>query len=506
MEYNNSKQERKMKIKLISYIIFLLGLSLGLALETNLRLLQSKENGSVLIFPIIRKEGKYFINMAVGSALQNITMMIDIAAPQSLIYANRINPLSNATELVYDVNLSNSYLSNSSNSSIDKFYYSGNDRSATNGTISLDDFRLLDINSNTTFITGYRFILNQDDINLRNADGVLTLASVRNIKNSPDADISLLNRLSLDKNTNNSFILINNDETEQDSYLAFGDLEVIKENPLFINLNNINLSDTFDVSSCDVIQNNTYLTSLWSCSLSGVSFKFEDKTEVDATSLTANRYVILDTSIDNILVPTQATIVVIGNDKPVLLIDYLLSNFEAAAGCKILHNSQINYSFTDTYYDSMLSFKFIECSEEPENIQEIGLSINGISYKIDDLFSEIDYVDASGNSTTVYIFDILFYHTWKDNTLINDANNSYWILGNNFLNSFNAIAFDEKNKKIFFFPDNSESSRPNQGSLIVLVFLVPYIIYRRRRKVMMEKLQYEIIYKKMNEISRDYSK
>lgn len=509
-----------MKIKLISYFLFLLGISLGLDIEKNLRLLQSNKDNSVLIFPLIREEGKYFINVKVGSAMQNITMMIDIAAPQSLIYAKIIDPLSNATELVYDVNLSTSYLTLSSNSSIDKFYYSENDRTATNGTLSEEDFTLTDINSITTVITGYKFILNKDDINIRNADGVLTLAPVGNIKNSASADISLLNRMSLHKNTKQSFVLINNEETVQDSYIAFGDLELVKENPLFLNLNNIDLSDTFYVSSCDVIQNNTYLTSLWSCSLSGVYFEFEDESEVDATSSAINTYVILDTSIDNILVPTQATIVVSDSDKPILLIDYILKNLEITAGCKIQNSTQTNYSFSDTYYDSMLRFKYIECSEEPGNIEEMGLNINGIDYEIDNLFSEIDYVDASGNNKTVYIFDILFYLTWKDNSVINDPNNSYWIIGNNFLNSFNAVAFVSDDKKIFFFVDHSEGPNPHQGSLmsffflslfcviilIALVFLVPYLIYRRRRKVMMEKLQYEIIYKKMNEISRDYSK
>lgn len=43
-------------------------------------------------------------------------------------------------------------------------------------------------------------------------------------------------------------------------------------------------------------------------------------------------------------------------------------------------------------------------------------------------------------------------------------------------------------------------------ALILIFILIPYYFYRRRKRLLMEKLQYEIIYKKMEDITKECSK
>jgi len=149
--------------------------------------------------------------------------------------------------------------------------------------------------------------------------------------------------------------------------------------------------------------------------------------------------------------------------------------------------------------------------------------LNGIAYKfsLEELFSEYSVKNENDqNYKYTYHFKMFFYST-NNNSMI-----SYWVLGNLFMKKFDSISFDSDSNRILFsggsttnlteFTHDINEIEPIFSFfllsiifvviLIIIVLLVPYILYRQKRKAQMEKLQYDVIYKKMDDISKELTK
>jgi hypothetical protein len=502
--------------------------------DQNLRTLESFQEDSVLIFPLIRKNGKDLINISIGTQRQNVDLIIDTAASNSLIYSNRVDTITNLNKCVYNKTLSDSFSSlGSINGKLEKFY----DESVFNGVISSDKIYIQSniddktkIN-NVVEISDYEFLLNEEDTKIRDYDGIFSLSRTANIKfnESGEKKISLLKKISLEHKIKESFMILNSksDEKTKFSYLAFGNFSKIKDNPSLDNLNTFNISD---VSSCelatDKIPDN--FKHLWGCSLSELSLDIDtpDNSENSLDKIKSkmnNTYIIIDTSLDTqILIPDNTKLNFTDhNDQSLYLIEYLLNKL--GSNCKIKENKP-----NEEKYKQQILYKTIQCTEKPKDIQGMSLNINGHAHNLTDLFVEVEELienDANKNGIKqkIYNFQISFYQIINpnpDEKNEGSSENYYWILGIKFIYHLAAIGFDEEDKKIFFFHKNVHDIINDEESLlsffvlsllcvillIIIAFLVPYILYRRSRRAMMEKLQYEIIYKKMNDITREYAK
>ena len=511
---------RKSIVLFFINILFSLG---GDILNQNLRTLGSSHEDSVLIFPLIRKNKKDLINISIGRKMQNVDLVIDTAASNSLIFSNRVDNFSKINKTVYNKTQSESF-SSSINTKLEKFY----DNSVFKGLISSDEIYMkssFDKNktniSKLVEVSNFEFILNEEDIKDRDYDGILSLSRAANIK-SGEKKISLLKKISSEHNIKESFMILNSN-SDENSYLAFGNYSNIKEYP---NLENFNAFNISNVSSCnlatDIIPNN--FNHFWRCSFSDLSLNIFTETSdnpIEKNKSKMNKtYIIFDSSLDiQILIPHNTKFnSTIENDQSIYLIDYLLNKL--GSNCKIKENKS-----DEGNYEQNIIYKTIQCIKKPKEILGISLEMNGHEHNLTDLFSEvIDNISNNAESKQIFFnFEISFYKILNPYAIDENEGsspNSHWIVGKKFLNQLAAIAFDEEDKKIFFFHKNLEDTLNNEESLlsffvlslicviilIIIAFLVPYILYRRSKRAMMEKLQYEIIYKKMNDITREYAK
>ena len=106
----------------------------------------------------------------------------------------------------------------------------------------------------------------------------------------------------------------------------------------------------------------------------------------------------------------------------------------------------------------------------------------------------------------------------------NKQNFPYVILGNAFMRTSNGIIFDDENAEIYFvlksdrIPINIQSvikdKREKRGVLfflftiigvafvILLALLIPYFFYWRSRRKMLDRLNYEIIYRRVDDVKQ----
>jgi hypothetical protein len=173
-------------------------------------------------------------------------------------------------------------------------------------------------------------------------------------------------------------------------------------------------------------------------------------------------------------------------------------------------------------------------------------NFNNDKYKIFSLNSSIkdsnntlnitEILNNSNDYTYIFEYNIVFYdeksiinfmkeksHLLKNDNIFEYENNPV-ILGTTFILHFNQIFFKESENMIEFFGGeiiNLESLLDNEDNgffssfifstlsvilLILLIIFVPYYFYRRRKRILMEKLQYEIIYKKIEDVSNEWFK
>ena len=107
----------------------------------------------------------------------------------------------------------------------------------------------------------------------------------------------------------------------------------------------------------------------------------------------------------------------------------------------------------------------------------------------------------------------------------NKKDNNYMVLGNVFLNQLDGIIYNDPEAKIYFIvketniPINIQSvtkdKREKRGVLfflftiigvafvILLALLIPYFFYWRSKRKMLDRLNYEIIYRRVDDVQKE---
>lgn len=142
-------------------------------------------------------------------------------------------------------------------------------------------------------------------------------------------------------------------------------------------------------------------------------------------------------------------------------------------------------------------------------MKTFSIVLNGFVYTLSDtsLFSEDE---------SAFYLNIMF---------ANKKDNNYMVLGNVFLNQLDGIIYNDPEAKIYFIvketniPINIQSvtkdKREKRGVLfflftiigvafvILLALLIPYFFYWRSKRKMLDRLNYEIIYRRVDDVQKE---
>jgi hypothetical protein len=246
--------------------------------------------------------------------------------------------------------------------------------------------------------------------------------------------------------------------------------------------------------------NNFIIPRVWNCRISHILFD----SDIDNfnKSLEFVHSAVIDSSIDYIVAPNKKLNI---DNNDIYLAELLIKN--SSSYC----------NFNTTYIESLT---FIECIFENNveinkintftKINPMNIIINGYAYPINPEYHLID----SNKTHSIYFYNIIF----------SNIKNNLWSLGTPFLSNFKGILFDDNENKIEFYGNKFYNFTQFANDelfdykpiisfftvsvvlviiVILLVLAIPYYLYRQRRRMMMEKLQYEVIYKKMDDISKE---
>ena len=328
-----------------------------------------------------------------------------------------------------------------------------------NDNIKLNEIEFIELNKNDFF----NKIINFNN----NINGILSFSRIN--LNDEDYNENLILSKLYDKNIIDSFSLkfnFNNSNT-----LLIGSIDSFQ-------------SEEF-TTNCMLYNNEEDIYDKFSCKSFYIIFNTNSFDSNEENSyLKSSFYILFEPLINNIIFPLS-----IINE----FIEKLLTkNYKNFCEIKDLNNEDIKY---------LICLK----SEIIKIINNIYfyIIINGFGYKIngENLFIEYD--------ENYYKLDILFIE-----------NNNYIVLGKIFLNNLNEIIFNINNKKIYFNNKNlpinfnfSYDKNENKNyliyALILLIFiilcaiLIPYFFYRRFKKKMLDRLIYDIEYKKVENIKNN---
>ena len=327
-----------------------------------------------------------------------------------------------------------------------------------NENFILNEIEFIEINKNDFF----NKILNFNN----NINGILSFSRI-NLKDEDYNENLILSKL-YDKKIIDSFSLKFNFNSNN---LLIGSIDSL-------------FSEEF-ITNCMLYNNDKDIYDKFSCKSFYIIFNTDNFDSNEENLYLKNTfYILFEPLINNIIFPLS-----ILNE----FIEKLLTkNYENFCEIKELNFEDIKY---------LICLK----SEIKKIIQNIYFYIilNGFGYKIngENIFIEYD--------ENYYKLDILFIE-----------NNNYIVLGKIFLNNLNEIIYNINNKKIYFFNKNipinfniSYDKKENNNyliyALILLIFiilfaiLIPYFFYRRFKKKMLDRLIYDIEYKKVEEIKNN---
>jgi hypothetical protein len=503
-----------------------------------------------VIFPLLNIGNKFFIDISIGEKYNNVSLLLDTNSPLSWIYKNDKNG-----NILYDITNSTSYQYLFKNEKIDKFDFilSTNQSNVVFwGNLSYDKVAVEKFNNTTKSsieFLNYAFILSEyfsflslDEKQESKQAGTFSIARDNTFKGGDLFSIfKQLKILNLIQKEN--FLLVRKSDKYTynltESFIIFGDYNYYK--------NNLH-SDSQGIKNITLVPNETHycnlfrydhkLSQLWACNISHISLlpinyldNIENNFDQLNMKLQDKSYALFDSAIDEILIPIESKIFyhknstnpenqTISSLESMNVIDYF-SKF-------ILENKNCKLMQFDNYLNSHKSLQTYICKTTPNNnlpdfvknfdLNEYVIVLNGYGYvmKMEELFKK--YYSEVEKSSDYYIFNIMFYPSLV-------TGYSYWYLGNLFLKKFNEIGFSKSENKIEFYKSDNliyNFTRYTKDLIevepivsffllsvicviivILIVLLVPYVIYRQRKRAMMEKLQYDVIYKKMDDITKE---
>jgi hypothetical protein len=512
-------------------------LSFILGLSNLLHIYYSTDLSNLIKIPLKEIQGKLFLDIQIGSNKNNISLLIDTVSSYSWLI-NRTEPkyntFNNSTEF------ENYYYANSSSynsingipdNDFDKFYLS------TNLSISKDKFSFSEeniylinmMNKDNFEINKFWFALK----NIESEDSYSGGISLARHYQKGEESFSIIKHIK--KNNiaqGEDFRLVRTNHSQkirriqelQDTIHNENENFITDFNPyLEIGNNQKNLDDNLVYPFCNLFQYDILFSYLWACNISHIYVndlsEYKKVTNFTEDAIFVNSYALIDTTIDYIIIPKTQIVSIKNsmnsNNKLDLNIFEYFDRFLLNSTCEIYNLTEARQTFLCEYESNNLQGFLNKL-----NFYEISFVLNGygISLTSNKLFRL--YRDSKINSSKYYfIFNIEFYSTQSD------LNFNLWILGNLFLKEFDSILFSESAKKIVFktekfynFTDFTSDIKENNPLfsvlflsvicvilLVLIVIIVPYYIYRKRRRALMEKLHYDIIYKKMDDITKDLS-
>jgi hypothetical protein len=515
-----------------------------------------------VIIPLSEVDNKFYINISIGAHLSNLSLLVDTNSPLSWVYKNDKNG-----SVLYDISNSTSYQSFFNHEKIDKFnlllstnqtevVYGGNlsyDKVAieklnlfsgnnTENNIIPTSISKLDIPNYGFIISDYFSFLSFDEKNESKIEGTFSLARDNTFKGGELFSIFKHFR-SLNLIQKENFMIVRKSDKNtyniSEPFIIFGDYNYYKNN-LYSDsqvVNKVTLVSNV-THYCNLFQYDQKLSQLWACNISHINLlpinnqvNIENNFEQLNMKLQDKSYVILDSAIDETLIPDDSKLFYYKNStneenqtisslESMNIIEYF-SNF-------ILENNNCKLTRLENYLNSQKTLQTFICKTTPSNnlpdfvknfnLKEFVVVLNGYGYvmKIEELFKK--YYSEAEKSSDYYIFNIMFYTSVS-------SENSFWYLGNLFIKKFKEIGFSKSENKIEFYGADNLIYNFTQYTkdlievepivsffllsvicviiLILIVLLVPYVIYRQRKRAMMEKLQYDVIYKKMDDITKE---
>jgi hypothetical protein len=398
---------------------------------------------------------KFYLNISLGTPPQNFTALITTNDYYSIIPVNSTKDQSK----IYNNKESSTF---KTNQIYDYEHY-------TSGELSYDTLIL----ENDIKINHYGFLLTD------NYKPRLSLARGTIKKNKED--FSLIGKLEAGGYITNKNVLIYNDKI----YLGAKEMPFNDMNALY-------------QSNCNLFKYDEIYMTRWACNLSHIIYG--NDVESFSNNITMGYKAVFDIGKSRIVLPDKA----INGKKP----------------WEIIYNSVFEPS-SDGHLcteDVVANYTYIKCQSdlnEEEFIKKIVYKpiyfiFNGYGYTLTKPFTVKD---------KIYTFNI----KWS-------KDQDEYIIGNSILNNFNAIAFNQTEGKIQFYgnkfnsilnltqytQDVDEAEHETVSFfvlslicvivLLLLILFIPYFMYRHRKKAMLERLQYDIIYKKLNDITRECAK
>lgn len=208
----------------------------------------------------------------------------------------------------------------------------------------------------------------------------------------------------------------------------------------------------------------------------------------------------------------------------------------------------IPISLKDKILSMLIKTSSSYCSYYKQEKTDFMYKTNHINSKDLELYSiqcpkteTVNSIDILENFLNLNTFSIVLngyvYTLYKNELFTEDQNNFYLnimfankqnfpyvILGNAFMRTLNGIIFDDENAEIYFvlksdrIPINIQSvikdKREKRGVLfflftiigvafvILLALLIPYFFYWRSRRKMLDRLNYEIIYRRVDDVKQ----
>ena len=200
------------------------------------------------------------------------------------------------------------------------------------------------------------------------------------------------------------------------------------------------------------------------------------------------------------------------------IINNLISNKEK---CELYKQNNNDFMFRTNHINSSdLELYSIKCLKN-DTIQSISQLVNEIQMKtfsivLNGFVYTLSDTSLFSEDESAFYLNIMF---------ANKKDNNYMVLGNVFLNQLDGIIYNDPEAKIYFIVKETnipihiqsvtKDKREKRGVLfflftiigvafvILLALLIPYFFYWRSKRKMLDRLNYEIIYRRVDDVQKE---
>jgi hypothetical protein len=400
---------------------------------------------SNITLDIFKQDNRYYTTIGLGTPVQNFTVLITTKDLYSTIpiFSNFEN------RLIYNNNDSETFSTNLI------FEYQNH----ISGELSYDT---LLIENNT--IQEYGFLYTQKDV------PKISLAR----ENFSKEDFNLLDMLRSDNLIHNKKLLLYGDK-------------------LYIDQEIINTEEFANNTFCNLFAVDEVFSTKWACNLSHLYYGNE--IENFANSFAINEKAVFDIGEKYVILPKAIS----GVNTWGFIYNYIFDAKSESHEC--IEEDIHNYTHIKCKSD-LDELEFLK----QINYKPLYFIFNGYGYPLNPPFEKFE---------NTYTFNIIL------------SPDHEYIIGNSLLNNFKSLYLNEEEMKVRFYDyktilNATEFTRDILEEpeisffifsivcvvlLLLLIISIPYIMYRQRQRTMMEKMYYDIVvFRKLNDITREVAK